>query len=433
MKPATILTFIAAVVAIPGLSSVQIWLASFQQPISNLIDNPRRKSTIPQFILDTNHPWILTNQRKLESLPNAKDFLCLNPTQTPKNEPSAPKTELEVPPDLFDNLTIDNNRYGISRPGWPNAIERLTEIKNCPRALASAKSLYIDIYVHSGPYSDLWLRALEPSQPPPEVAILFGDVLEALPSLNHLYWGIHNEYAHFFEESFKSRTLTLPSVKSLRTGPFSQYLVGMCPTLERLENGVIQSGAMAPKLKHFSMDSDYEGWSPDMAAEVVKFMPHIESLGLGGSIKVERTWDKTDDLKNILATLSALKNLTHIDLPYSGSLSLGFDGGAWCGNAYFGKSGREYGRQVLRQGAETTEIAAGIVLANLPNITSFTIGERAANITRGDDGSVSVTWPWTGRMDDWCMEMEPEPEGTDYDELEYGGMEDAYIADLQKR
>ena len=296
MKLAIIFSFFAAALAIPGMSSVQTWLAGLQQPISNFIDNSFRKSTIPQFILDTKHPWILDNKRKLEGLPNAEAFLCLNLQDHPGN--NAPITDLEIPPDLFHNLVIDNNSIGPQRPGWPNAIDRLTEINRCPQALASAKSLYVDVFVYRDENTALWSKIREPCQAPASVFPLFGDVLESMNSLEHLEWGIRHDYAHIFEESFRSRNLTLPSVTSLKLSPLSHFLVAMCPNLERLERGgglrwndysngpdwkalLIESGVSAPKLKHSAMSSAHAGWSPSMIASKLatpKVSIHIDGL-----------------------------------------------------------------------------------------------------------------------------------------------------------
>jgi hypothetical protein len=271
--------------AFPGLSTAQIWLASFQQPIMNLIDNPLRRSTIPQFVLDTKHPWILANKRKLERRPNAEAILCSGLDAAPNGsngkETEIYREEVEIPSDLFENLEIDNNRGGISRPGWPNALERLGEMQRCPRALKQVETLNVDIYVHSGPYSNQYLRALEPSQPSEQLLTLFGDVLEAMSNLQTLKWGIGKEYTHFFEEAFTSRNLSLPSIKHLEPGPSSQYLVSMCPNLERLENGgsfnwyhgympdnrdwqlmLVQAAASTPKLKWFAMVGGHKGWNP---------------------------------------------------------------------------------------------------------------------------------------------------------------------------
>jgi len=88
-------------------------------------------------------------------------------------------------------------------------------------------------------------------------------------------------------------------------------------------------------------------------------------------------------------------------------LGLGFDGGAWCGNAYFGAEGRQYGREVSRESAETTELAANIVLSKLPQLECLCIGGTYANITRDDHGGRVATWPWTGRMIEWTDEIWP--------------------------
>jgi hypothetical protein len=275
--------------AFPGFASVQTWLASFQQPLKNLLDNPLRRSTVPQFILDARHPWILANQRKLERLPNAEAFLCSGPNSESKEstgkETATYGVELEIPPDLFVALEIDNNRVGISRPGWPNALERLGEMRRCPRALNQVKTLEVDIFVHEGKYVDQVLKILEPSQPPKQLLTLFGEVLESMTNLETLKWGIRKEDTHFFEEAFKARNLTLPSIKHLEPGPSSHYLVGMCPNLETLQNGggfmwyhgympdnrdwglmLIQAAASTPKLKRFAMVGGHAGWTPALVS-----------------------------------------------------------------------------------------------------------------------------------------------------------------------
>jgi hypothetical protein len=117
--------------------------------------------------------------------------------------------------------------------------------------------------------------------------------------------------------------------------------------------------------------------------------------------------------------VTGLENLTHLDLPDSSSLSLGFSGGPDCGNVYFGKEGRIHLREVTKEGAEATEEGGDIVVANLPYLTSFTIGETKANITRTGDGTVNATWPWTGRMDEWLME---EVDGFYSGDVEYDSM-----------
>jgi hypothetical protein len=218
--------------------------------------------------------------------------LCLGPNpESPGKKIGTRGVDLEAPADLFDALNIGNSSYVISRPGWPNAIERLTEIKRCPKALSQAKSLDVNVYVHCQKYDDYWLWALEPCQIPLQVVTLFGDVLEFMTSLESLKWGINADSAPFFEESFKARNLTLPSVTSLNPRFSNHYLVEMCPNLESLESvgdyswygwstdgrdrrtRLIQSGASAHKLRRFAMSaSTHEGWTLELASS--RFLKH---------------------------------------------------------------------------------------------------------------------------------------------------------------
>jgi hypothetical protein len=287
MKPSTSFLLISTAVAFVSVASAQTWLASFQQSLKSLIEIPFRKSTVPQFILDARHPWILANQRKLERLSNAEAFLCSG-LDFETNDSTEIGTEafekgLELPPDIFDYLEIDNNRVGISRPGWQNALERLGEMKRCQRALKQAKRLEVNIFVHSV-YLEC-TKILEPSQPPEWLLTLFGDVLESLTNLETFNWGLGHRDTHHFEEAFTSRNLTLPSIKNLQLGPSSYYLVGMCPNLERLENGngyssyhghrsdqldwrlmLIQAASSTPKLKRFAMAVFSDGWTPALVS-----------------------------------------------------------------------------------------------------------------------------------------------------------------------
>jgi hypothetical protein len=108
--------------------------------------------------------------------------------------------------------------------------------------------------------------------------------------------------------------------------------------------------------------------------------------------------------------LSGLANLTHLDLPPSEYLGLGFDGGPGCGNVYFGKEGQLYLRQVIREGAEATELGGNIIVATLPHLTSFTIGGESPCV---DGGIGNMTWPWTGRMDEWLEAEVPIDDSTE--------------------
>lgn len=75
-------------------------------------DIATNSSPIPQFVLDTRHPWLDTNMSYLTSLENPKAALCyLNSSLRPVNRLDDPG----YPMDLFEYLEINSNRYGVSR------------------------------------------------------------------------------------------------------------------------------------------------------------------------------------------------------------------------------------------------------------------------------------------------------------------------------
>lgn len=100
-------------------------------------------------------------------------------------------------------------------------------------------------------------------------------------------------------------------------------------------------------------------------------------------------------------------NLKRVDLPDAANLALGFDGGHWCGNAYFDYDGSMYLRQVTEDGAEATTKGGDIVVSTLPDLPEFSIGWRTPIIRRKGDGTAKVIWPWSGRMNQWLDEEVP--------------------------
>lgn len=61
-----------------------------------------------------------------------------------------------------------------------------------------------------------------------------------------------------------------------------------------------------------------------------------------------------------------------------------------------------------------------MVMRSMRHLKRFEIGELAPNITRAENGTVTLVWPWTGRMDEWTFEVWPEE--PDFEEVEYGVM-----------
>jgi hypothetical protein len=112
----------------------------------------------------------------------------------------------------------------------------------------------------------------------------------------------------------------------------------------------------------------------------------------------------------VLDELKSAPHLFHLDLPEAPSLDLGFDGGHFCGNAYEGEEGREYGRQVSRQFIETVEEAANAAFEILPHLKSLRVGGISpVDIIRDGKGHVvEVKWVWTGRIRAYLDEIWPE-------------------------
>ncbi|KAJ0108284.1 hypothetical protein J7T55_005261 [Diaporthe amygdali] len=354
-------------------------------------------SPIPRFILDTNHPWLATNKAWLSRYPNVAKSLCSrdSPLWT---SPVAPDHAL--PEDLFTHLLIDNNRFQYhscqERLGWSNARDRLREMAACEAALADVQHLHVDVYIHDSEYSTY----VEPTSPPPALPELFADVLARMSNLERLDWGISSEATRAFEPAFVVKDLTLPSVKYLQPGAGSDYLVSRCPNLEVLEAGdyshhwswrtgsghrldLVKASTGLKNLKEWRLAAGWDGWTLHLLEDILDATPNITSLRMDGN----------------------LYDLENLQLPPSSDLDLGFDGGHWCGNAYDGPEGRVYGRAVTQQDAETTELAANITLSALPHLKSLRIGSACANLTLNGRGQPDMTWPWTGRMEQYTYEI----------------------------
>jgi hypothetical protein len=216
-------------------------------------------STIPRFLLDAQHPWIITNQQALEHLPNVETFLFSPPgTKRHLLESLAPQVsfmgtkatarderytgtardvELTIPPDLFDSLNINNNRSSVAQAGWPNARDRLCEMKACPPAvLARVRTLHVEVRVYRGQHDDERLKAEEWQQgPTDELLDLFTSVIAAMTALEKLTWKIPLDFAQSFKQGFAVRGLKNLSVKALEPAPFCEYMIDVCPNIETLE------------------------------------------------------------------------------------------------------------------------------------------------------------------------------------------------------
>lgn len=225
---------------------------------------PQHSSSVPQFLLDTQHPWIIKHQSVLERLPDVESFLCsppgtkyrsrTPPSQLQHHDASArpaptddelhlhPPLHLEVPTDLFNTLSINNDRPHTRRAGWPNIHSRLLELRRCPAAaLARVRSLDVGVWVHRGMFAaseDLQAQEWQDLEGPAgdELLHLLASVLKAMTGLERLRWTMLPEFAPRFREGLVGgRGLWLPSVSKLELTPYCEYMVDACPNVEVLE------------------------------------------------------------------------------------------------------------------------------------------------------------------------------------------------------
>ncbi|KAI0430284.1 hypothetical protein F5Y09DRAFT_341820 [Xylaria sp. FL1042] len=362
-----------------------IWY--WREKVGGYLTNPYRQSRAPQFLLDARRPWIIENQSKIESFPDAETYLCSAFRQSLTNisgeRSSGGGNGLDLPPNLFNHLEINNNRWEVNRSGWPNASLRAREMQRCPAALSQVKTFKTRIYIYDSKYSNM-------------------------TSLETLKWDVPPRHARYFEERFVDRGLLVPSVTRLEPSSISHFLVQMYSNITILDRDssmmlsndvndedpdslLIRATRFAPKLKRFGMRARW-GWANPMIQELVSgYIPGVESL-----------W-------GILQSLSSFQNLTGLELPDASTLGLGWDGGPSCGNAYyFGPGSREYEHQVQREGLEATERAGALVVKILPRLTSFSIGGKQAKITRYENGMLRASFPWAERIDQWVMDVLPD-------------------------
>ena len=181
------------------------------------------RSKLPLFVHDFNHPWIKQNTTWLEQRPDPTSDLCVagSALGNRKIEGHA------VPTDLFHNLEIVNQRTGTDRAGWINLRDRLNEISKCPAALQQVTYLHIDVYVGKE-------GLMNPGE---EIIQLLADVLSKMPNLKKLHWGFPSDANTYLDKVFAQRGLRLPSITHLIVGAYSQYMVSICPNLEKLEGG----------------------------------------------------------------------------------------------------------------------------------------------------------------------------------------------------
>ncbi|KAM7211920.1 hypothetical protein V8F06_012696 [Rhypophila decipiens] len=433
------------------------------------------------FISDARNPWVTKHFLRLNSQKDITTALCtLNSSDPSRQALEAHVSSRGIGPlpsakDLFSKLEINNNRAGVNRwSGWQNAIDRLKEMLNCPAALENLRELEVDIFAYDFERGEArfmltttFIKSTGETVEVAEISSLFAQLLMSAPKLERVNWQIPCEQTQFFERDFDRMGVEFKSIRQLTLGPFSDYMFRFTPGLESLESGrywscqyqisgfrdagiaLVKAVLGLPlenrdKIRRLDLKPRWDV-PRELVIDILEAMPNLTELSLEG--KLERKWEEDREtewdlryrpgleklLKSYLTLISHLPNLRKLGLPPASELGLGFDGGAWCGNAYFGPSGRAYGRQVSRERAKTVEIAARFTLEEMPYLSELSIGgTRAAlndtgtelctsrvGVITGHGGSKvpEVRWPWTGRMKEWTYEQWPEPKpGAEYDD-----------------
>ncbi|KAM7214288.1 hypothetical protein V8F06_010339 [Rhypophila decipiens] len=412
----------------------------------------------PLFMADARHPLVTEHYLRLNSHPDITTALCsLN-----SSDPSRQSLERHLGSrgirfprhqDVFSTLRITNIYPEVNRPGpgWQSAIDRINEILNCPAALANLQSLEVDIdSVNSEQITTTTIdSSAGVTAEVAVVSVLFAQLLTLAPNLEKLSLQVQCSSIQFFERDFELMGVRFDRIRHLRMGPFSEYMVRFAPNLEILESGEYHAcrygsvfpgdpgvwlleavealpGGMRNNITTFSF-RPRGSLTTGHIKDIINAMLNLSELSLGGELEGTKNWyfykpGMEKVLQSYLRLISHLPNLQTLKLPVAYSLGLGFDGGPWCGNAYDGPAGRETGRRVSQQRAETAELAAKFALQEMPYLSRLSVGgdeTSSINRTMSYNGSMGgateaanvpeVRWPWTGRMKEWTFEEWPMP------------------------
>ncbi|KAF6832777.1 hypothetical protein CMUS01_06792, partial [Colletotrichum musicola] len=190
---------------------------------------------VPEFILDAQHPWLEAHAGELAALDDPTSLLCAPLVVDTSFDPESIECGHgfdsrglrgeDVPGDFFKRLEIDNKRCGIDCPGWDNARQRLSEMRDCPRALDEVRELKIEIRVRAG----------EGSTPPEDVPRLFAEVLGSMRNMDKIDWTLRDDEQNLaFAEAFLEEGVRL-SATEVTANMYATWLLDAAPSVQVLE------------------------------------------------------------------------------------------------------------------------------------------------------------------------------------------------------
>ena len=306
-------------------------------------------------------------------------------------------------PDLFRAVLIEHDW------NWNQALSGLDCMNNSAAAHDYAESFSIQLWLEDSWY-DWWKddSMHRGPRPPRRLAPRLADVLRKLERIHDLTLNIPEYHTEVFRKAFQKTNVTLPCVKTLVLGPHMDWVIAMCPNVERISSGgnwlhsnvdgdykhrhsfeLVRSAGTASNLKHLEV---FEWWSEEHLDWVLQYTPWIESLAMPGG-------NYSSSIRKLLPTLSRLTNLKSLVLADASSLHVGFDPPG-CGNCYMGPGGEQYRLQVAAEGRRATERVARTVFARLRTLKELWVGDYSkAVVVRTASGAVEeVVWTYGHRL-----------------------------------
>lgn len=220
--------------------------------------------------------------------------------------------------------------------------------------------------------------------------------LQNMARLKHLTISIPLGCSTFPRLDFDPKTVSLPSIHTLRLGLSTEWIIQICPNVASIaryrepEGGVgttfikieafrslIRSASEATNLQHFKITA----WSLDILEAAVESLPRLTSLTIGSCYTRLA-------IRLMMPIISRLIHLTYLQLPEASALGVGFHPPR-CGNVYHGPNGKAVREQVKKDRLEAERKVAHLAFTACERLEVVAIGKvTVATAERASDGSL---------------------------------------------
>lgn len=209
-----------------------------------------------------------------------------------------------------------------------------------------------------------------------------------------------------FEAAFRQVKVSLPRVDFLAVGPYSEFVVSLCPNVTTLATSslqwlhckrgnqgdiprehslrLIEAAGGTSKLTHLAM---FEWWNFTLLETILVAVPNLSSLSMECS-------NYSEGLTKLLPILSRFNNLQYLALASAFSLKVTCFQPPWCGNAYYGPNGDQMRQRVGEEREKATKIVVQMVFPVCRKLKVLWIGDRQrTEVRRSHSGDVAGgTW-----------------------------------------